>query len=74
MGKNFTITETEFPYLPKLMLATINAHSVIGSSATIRKLDEQIVEMEGMNEEGQSIMMPNGQYRKLNYYLSWSRT
>ncbi len=74
MGKNFTITASEFPYLPKLMLSIIEALKVIGGSATIRELDEQVVEMEEISEDEQTIMMPNGQYRRLNYYLAWSRT
>jgi restriction system protein len=37
-------------------------------------LDEKVVEMEGVTEEEQAFVMPDGKYRKLNYYLSWSRT
>ena len=73
MGKNFEIEETGFPDLPQMMLATISALKEIGGSATLQELDEQVVEMEEISEDEQSILMPNGN-RKLNYYLSWSRT
>lgn len=74
MGKNFTIEETGFPDLPQMMLATIRALKKIGGSASLRELDEQVVEMENISEDEQAIMMPDGKFRKLNYYLSWSRT
>jgi restriction system protein len=74
MGKNFTIEEGGFPDLPQLMLATVRALKEIGGSASLRELDEQVVEMENLSEGEQAIMMPDGKYRRLNYYLSWSRT
>ncbi|MCI5042503.1 MAG: restriction endonuclease [Donghicola eburneus] len=74
MGKNFQIEEKGFPDLPSMMLATIHALKAIGGSASLQELDEQVVEMEDISEAEQSIMMPDGKYRKLNYYLSWSRT
>lgn len=74
MGKNFQIEEKGFPDLPEMMLATIRALKAIGGSASLRELDEQVVEMEDISEGEQGIMMPDGKYRKLNYYLSWSRT
>jgi restriction system protein len=74
MGKNFQIEEKGFPDLPEMMLATIRALKEIGGSASLRELDEQVVEMEDISEDEQGIMMPDGKYRKLNYYLSWSRT
>lgn len=74
MGKNFQIEEKGFPDLPEMMLATISALKKIGGSASLRELDEQVVEMENISEDEQGIMMPDGKYRKLNYYLSWSRT
>ena len=74
MSRNFIIEEKGFPELPKLMLATLDALRAIGGSATLHELDEQVVEKEGVTEEEQSIMMPDGKYRRLNYYLSWART
>jgi restriction system protein len=74
MGKNFQIEDKGFPDLPGMMLATIGALKAIGGSASLQELDEQVVEMENISEAEQGIMMPDGKYRKLNYYLSWSRT
>lgn len=74
MGQNFTITPDEFPNLPKLMLATIEALRALGGSGNVQEIVEKIVEMEDISEDEQSILMPNGRDRRLNYYLSWSRT
>lgn len=57
-----------------MMLVVIEALKALGGSASIQELDERVVELEGISEEEQSLMMPNGQYRRLNYYLSWART
>lgn len=74
MGKRFTIERKIFPDLPCMMLATVEALRAIGGSATLHELDEQVVEMENISEDEQAIMMPDGKYRKLKYYLSWART
>lgn len=74
MSRNFIIKENELPELPNLMLATLEALQAIGASAKLHELDEQVVEMEGVSEDEQSIMMPNGKDRRLNYYLAWART
>jgi restriction system protein len=74
MGQNFTISPDEFPNLPKLMLATIEALRALGGSGNVQEIVEKIVEMEDISEDEQSILMPNGRDRRLNYYLSWSRT
>lgn len=74
MTRTFIIEETGFPDLPQLMLATIEALKAIGGSASIQELDETVIELEGVSEEEQAIMMPNGRYQRLNYYLAWART
>lgn len=74
MSRTFVIEESGFPDLPQLMLATVQALKDIGGSGTIQELDEQVIEHEGVPEDEQSIMMPNGRYQKLNYYLAWART
>lgn len=74
MKRTFVIEETGFPDLPQLMLATVEALKSIGGSASIQELDETVIEREGVSEEEQAIMMPNGRYQKLNYYLAWART
>lgn len=74
MKRKFIIEENSFPDLPKLMLATIEALNHIGGSASIQELDESVIELEGVSEDEQAIMMPNGRYQRLNYYLAWART
>lgn len=74
MVRSFKIEEKGFPDLPQLMLATVEALKAIGGSATNRELDETVIEREGVSEEEQAIMMPNGRDQKLNYYLAWART
>lgn len=74
MKRKFIIEPEGLPDLAGMMLAVVEALKAMGGSATIQELDEQVVEMEGISEDEQSLMMPNGQYRKLNYYLSWART
>lgn len=74
MTRTFTIEEEGFPDLPQMMLLTVQALKQIGGSASIQELDETVVEIEGVSEEEQSIMMPNGRYVKVNYYLAWART
>ena len=74
MKRTFTIEEEGFPDLPQMMLATVEALKKIGGSASIQELDETVIETEGLSEEEQAIMMPNGRYQKANYYLAWART
>lgn len=70
----FVIGPDGLPDLPGMMLAVVIALKAIGGSATIQELDEQIVQTEKISEAEQSLLMPNGQYRRLNYYLAWART
>lgn len=60
--------------MPAMMLAVVEALNQIGGSANIQELDERVAENEGVTEEEQSYMMPNGRYRRFNYYLAWTRT
>lgn len=74
MTRTFTIEEEGYPDLPQMMLCTVEALKKIGGSASIQELDETVIEAEGLSEDEQSIMMPNGRYMKANYYLAWART
>ena len=47
----------------------------IGGSATIQELDDKVIEIEGVTEVEQALVMPQGQNRtRVNYYLAWART
>ncbi|WP_343312641.1 restriction endonuclease [Brucella sp. BE17] len=72
--RKFIIEADGFPDLPGMMLVVVEALKSLGGSASIQELDEQVVELEAISEDEQSLMMPNGQYRRLNYYLAWART
>lgn len=73
-NRRFVLGEDEFPDLPLLMLITLDALRALGGSATIQELVDYVIENEGISEEEQAYMMPSGRDRRLNYYLSWSRT
>ena len=74
MARTFTIEATGFPDLPQMMLATVEALRAIGGSATLHELDERVIETEGVTEEEQAHIMPNGRDQRVNYYLAWART
>lgn len=73
-GRKIVLQEDGFPDLPILMLLTLDALRALGGSATIDELVDHVIDAEGFSEEEQSFLMPNGRDRRLNYYLSWSRT
>ncbi|WP_271947803.1 restriction endonuclease [Ruegeria faecimaris] len=73
-SRRFELNEDEFPFLPMLMLITLDALRDLGGSATIHELVDQVIETENITEAEQGYMMPNGRDRRLNYYLSWART
>lgn len=71
----FELTKTsKLPNLSGMMLATVRALKEIGGSGTIQEIVDRVIEQEGISEEEQSWVMPNGRDRKLNYYLAWART
>lgn len=73
-SRRFVLEDDAFPDLPLLMVITLDALRALGGSATIQELVDHIIEAEGVSEAEQGYMMPNGRDRRLNYYLSWSRT
>lgn len=72
--RSFLIEKSGTPNLAAMMLATISALKDTGGSASIQELDERVAEIEGVSEEEQSHLMPNGKYRRFNYLLAWART
>lgn len=73
-ARRFVLEPDAFPDLPLLMLITLDALRSLGGSATIQELVDHVIEAEGVSEAEQAYLMPNGRDRRLNYYLSWSRT
>lgn len=72
--RRFILEEDSFPDLPLMMLITLDTLRALGGSGTIQELVDHAIEAEGLTEEEQSYMMPNGRDRRFNYYLAWSRT
>ena len=73
--RRFKIDAESLPDLPGMMLVTVEALKALGGSATIHELDEKVIEIEGVTEAEQALVMPQGQNRtRVNYYLAWART
>lgn len=73
--RRFRIDAESLPDLPGMMLVTVEALRALGGSATIQELDEKVIEIEGVTEAEQALVMPQGQNRtRTNYYLAWART
>jgi restriction system protein len=72
--RRFEIDQESLPDLSGMMLATIEALQSLGGSATIRELDERVIELEGVTEAEQSYIMANNSGPRVNYFLSWART
>ena len=73
--RRFRIDAESLPDLPGMMLVTVEALKTLGGSATIQELDEKVIEIEGVTEAEQALVMPQGQNRtRANYYLAWART
>ncbi|MEG9884121.1 MAG: restriction endonuclease [Hyphomicrobiales bacterium] len=73
-SRRFVLREDAFPDISLMMLVTLDALRALGGSATIREILDYTIENEGVTEAEQSYLMPNGRDRRLDYYLSWSRT
>ena len=74
MKRRFEIDVERLPDLPGMMLVTIEALKDLGGSATIRELDEKVVDLEAVTEAEQAFTMPDGTRTRMNYYLAWART
>ena len=73
--RRFEIDAESLPNLQGMMLVTVEALKETGGSATIRELDEKVVELEGVTEAEQAITMAGDDNRtRVNYYLAWART
>ena len=63
------------PHMPGMMLVTVNALKALGDSATIKELDQKVIELEGVRDDEQAITVGRKRVlNRLNYYLAWART
>ena len=75
MKRRFEIDAESLPDLPGMMLAVVEALRDLGGSATIRELDEKVIELEGVTETEQAFTLKRDENRtRVNYYLAWART
>lgn len=75
MKRRFRVGADGMPSMPGMMLATVEALTKLGGSATIQELDEKIIELEGVSEDEQFFTMAGrDNLTRLNYYLAWART
>lgn len=73
--RRFVIEPDTLPDLTGMMLATLDALRHLGGSGSIEELDQTVIELEGVSEEEQAMMMANNDRRpRVNYYLAWART
>ena len=73
--RRFEIDQESLPNLPGMMLVSVEALKSLGGSATIRELDERVIELEGVTEAEQAFTMPRNENQpRVNYYLGWART
>lgn len=72
--RNFEIDAKSSPNMPGMMLITIRALNDLGRSATNKELDERVIELEGLTDAEQLLVMPDGSRPRVNYYLAWART
>ena len=73
--RRFEIDGESLPHLPGMMLVTVDALKELGGSATIQELDEKVIELEGVTEHEQALVMAGNQNRtRVIYYLAWART
>ena len=73
-ARRFVVGAEGLPDLPGMMLTTIDALKRLGGSGTVQEIVEEVVEIEGISEEEQALLMPNGRDRRVNYDLAWART
>lgn len=72
--RRFILDEDSIPEMPLMMLITLDTLRALGGSGTIQELVDHAIEAEGLTEEEQAYLMPNGRDRRFYYYLAWSRT
>ncbi len=65
---------TRAPSFPGMMLANVRALQTLGGTGHIYDIAREVVELEIVDANQQSYMMPNGTTTKLKYYLGWGRT
>ena len=75
MKRRFEVDAATLPNLPGMMLVTVEALRALGGSATVRELDEKVIELEGVTEQEQAFAMASKENQtRVTYYLAWARS
>ena len=72
---NFDLSNDSVPQLIQgMMFATVIGLEALGRSGSNAEIDDKVAEIEGLTEDDQQILMPNGQNSRFNYFMAWART
>ena len=72
---NFSLHNDSVPQLIQgMMFATVIGLEALGRSGSNAEIDDKVAELEGLTEDDQQILMPNGQNARFNYFMAWART
>ncbi|MDB4022241.1 restriction endonuclease [Litorivicinus sp.] len=72
---NFDLQNDSVPQLIQgMMYATVIGLEALGRSGSNAEIDDKVAELEGLSEDDQQILMPNGQRARFNYFMAWART
>ena len=72
---NFDLHNDSVPQLIQgMMFATVIGLEALGRSGSNAEIDDKVAELEGLTEDDQQILMPNGRNTRFNYFMAWART
>ena len=72
---NFDLQNDSVPQLIQgMMFATVIGLEALGRSGSNAEIDDKVAELEGLTEDHQQVLMPNGQNARFNYFMAWART
>lgn len=72
---NFDLQNDSVPQLIQgMMFATVIGLEALGRSGSNAEIDDKVAELEGLTEDDQQILMPNGRNTRFNYFMAWART
>jgi len=64
----------KIPQYHELMWPALQVTKALGGSATVREMNERVVESQGFSEEQQDVPHGEGRMSELEYRLHWART
>jgi restriction system protein len=67
-------TSVKIPQYHELMWPALEATKALGGSATVREMNERVVEDQGFSEEQQNVPHGDGRTSEIEYRLHWAET